>query len=116
MNLVPENINEAIKHLAPYTDAEVREKLAQKIRQLYDFLRNNKDINYEMHLEDDDTCIVMEQNGEMKFRIYLFPQFAHTIDFSIYVYSNNHFKSAYGAGNPDEILAVIKRAEERYDI
>ena len=70
-------MNEGIKHLSGRSSDEIRKHIATIIKPLYQKLpqifKKYGFKNYDISLEDDDTCIHIEKHGEIKFRIYYHP-------------------------------------------
>lgn len=83
MKLVPENINEAIKHLK--NDRDERKIMAENAHKVWTMLKPHIK-GYDTYLEDDDTCIAFEKNGQIKFRLFNFLNGPWT-DYSLYIYS-----------------------------
>jgi hypothetical protein len=105
-------VNESIKHLKGRSSTDVRKYIAtQIIKPLYQRIKQifkNFDFkNYDISLDDDDTCIHIEKNGEIKFRIYYSGEWGRSNLFSVNVYKNGKYKFSFSEGTAWGIVKTI---------
>lgn len=95
----PEYMYEAIKHLSARSSTEIRKYIATIIKPFYQNIKEafkNYDFKgYDITLDDDDTCIHIEKNGEIKFRIYYAQEWGDRNMFSMYIYKNGKYVSSF---------------------